>query len=148
MLIIKPNKIKTFKNMQQYDYFIKWQMVGLISDIINRFTLRCLLLISSTCFPWGFSEKGRKKYCTVQVSLDEYWSYFCNFRCGINDIIWWHFPQSRQNIKYCPEFNSGEVSRLAKKTKTASQNSTRRDISFTFSARWICMRLIIIMRSL
>ncbi len=31
----------------------------------------------------------------------------------MNDIIWWHFPQSRQNIKYCPEFNSGEVSRFS-----------------------------------
>ncbi len=46
-------------------------------------------------------------------------------------------------VERCRDFPS-----KAKKTKTASQNSTRREVSFTFSARWICMRLIIIMRSL
>ncbi len=113
--------------MQQYDYFIKWQMVGLISDIINRFYSPVSSSHLLDLLPLGFLQrKGEKKLCTVQVSLDEYWSYFCNFRCGMNDIIWWHFPQSRQNIntalnsivERCRDFPS-----TAKNPKTASQNS-------------------------
>ncbi len=152
MLIIKPNKIKTFKNMQQYYYFIKWQMVGLISDIINRFTIRCLLLISSTCFPWGFYRERAKKNNAlsrflwtstgvtfaifVAAWMTQYGDIFHNHDRTLNTAL-------NSIVERCRDFPS-----KAKKTKTASQNSTRREVSFTFSARWICMRLIIIMRSL
>ncbi len=34
-------------------------------------------------------------------------SYYCNSRCSMNDIQWWHFSTTK--IKYCPKLNSGKA---------------------------------------
>lgn len=47
ILIIKTNKIQNFR---KHSTMLLWQ-VGLISDIINRFAIRCILITFSIHFP-------------------------------------------------------------------------------------------------
>ncbi len=64
MLIIKPNKIKT---LQQYDSFIEWKAVGLIGDIINRFTTLFTSRPLCDLLPWGFYREKVKKFTALSL---------------------------------------------------------------------------------